>query len=51
MPTFARSYDVSAEGQRFRIVKDMATDANSPPASFVVVLNWCEELKARVLAK
>ncbi len=47
----ARSYDVSPDGQRFLMIKDMPAGnqtANAPPASMVVVLNWFEELKARV---
>lgn len=47
----ARSYDVSSDGQRFLMIKDMtAVDQTSTatPASIVVVLNWFEELKARL---
>ena len=44
-----RSYDVSLDSQRFLVVKE----ANQPgrdtsPPSMVMVLNWIEELKARV---
>ena len=49
--TNQRSYDVSPDGQRFLMIKDMpATDqaSTATPASIVVVLNWHEELKARV---
>lgn len=46
-----RAYDVSADGQRFLMIKD-ATPADqkstAPAASMVVVLNWFEELKAKV---
>ena len=46
-----RSYDVSPDGQRFLVIKE--TPAAGPastvtPASIVVVLNWFEELKARL---
>ena len=44
----ARSYDVSPDGQRCLVIKDMpARDetANATPASMIVVLNWTEELK------
>jgi Tol biopolymer transport system component len=44
-----RYYDVSPDGQRFLMIKDNAAgDPNATPASMVVVLNWSEELKARV---
>ncbi len=44
-----RSYDVSADGQRFLMVKEAAPAAGAePPPGIVVVLNWFEELKARV---
>jgi serine/threonine-protein kinase len=41
-----RDYDVSLDGQRFLMIKD----PTSTP-SMVVVVNWSEELKARVPAK
>jgi len=45
----SRHYDVSADGQRFLMLKASATgDPNATPASMVVVLNWLEELKQRV---
>jgi Tol biopolymer transport system component len=48
----ARSYDVSPDGQRFLFIKDIPTDRSttSTPASIIVVLNWFEELKARLPA-
>jgi hypothetical protein len=50
-PQVGRNYDVSPDGQRFLMIKD-ATPATSsstpPPSQLVVVLNWSEELKARV---
>jgi serine/threonine-protein kinase len=47
-----RTFDVSADGQRFLMVKDESTD--DPTASqgnLVVVLNWVEELKTRLPAR
>jgi serine/threonine-protein kinase len=44
----ARSYDVSADGQRFLFIKDgmpVAADANATPASILVTLNWFSELE------
>ncbi len=44
----SRHYDVSADGQRFLMIKESATsDPNATPASMIVVLNWFEELKAK----
>lgn len=49
---FGRNYDVSADGQRFLIIKDAAQSSQtSTPASLVVVLNWTEELKRAVPAR
>jgi serine/threonine-protein kinase len=48
-----RAYDVSADGQRFLMIKDTAPadpKSSAPAASMVVVLNWFEELKAKVPA-
>jgi eukaryotic-like serine/threonine-protein kinase len=39
----ASNYDVSADGQRFLMIKDGSQDVGS--SSIVVVLNWSEELK------
>jgi eukaryotic-like serine/threonine-protein kinase len=50
--TTGRTYDVSRDGQRFLMVKETGGDGqNSTPASLIVVLNWIEELKARVPVK
>jgi hypothetical protein len=48
-----RGYDISPDGQRFLMIKDAPAEQTSTttPASMVVVLNWFEELKARVPAK
>jgi len=43
--TQSRSYDVSPDGQRFLFIKEQ-TAVTGP--SIVVVLNWVEELKARL---
>jgi serine/threonine-protein kinase len=47
-----RGYDVSADGQRFLMIKDL-TDlgGTSQLASMVFVLNWVEEMKARLPAQ
>jgi Tol biopolymer transport system component len=42
----APNYDVTADGQRFVMVK--ATETGSAPSQLNVVLNWFEELKRRV---
>ena len=52
--TQARSYDVSPDGQRFLMIKDLSAPAQTStgtPASIVVVLNWFEELKRLVPVK
>ena len=47
-----RTYDVSADGQRFLMIKPIATgDQTATLPTMVVVLNWFEELKARVPTK
>jgi len=47
-----RTYDIAPDGQRFLMIKrDVATDQTpSPSTGIVAVLNWVEELKARVPA-
>ena len=47
----ARTYDVSRDGQTFLMIKAAGGDSTSTPAGIVVVLNWVEELKARVPTK
>jgi Tol biopolymer transport system component len=45
----SRSYDVSPDGQRFLMIKDSASgDQPSTLPGIVVVVNWAEELKAKV---
>jgi hypothetical protein len=44
-----RTYDVSADGQRFLMIKDVSVREDTPPPqSITVVQNWVEELKRRV---
>jgi eukaryotic-like serine/threonine-protein kinase len=47
-----RSYDVSADGQRFLMLRETAgTSTSAPLPTMTVVVNWIEELKSRVPAK
>jgi serine/threonine-protein kinase len=49
-----RTYDVSADGQRFLMIKLASAsgqDSTASPPSLVVVEHWTEELKARVGTK
>ena len=51
-PNPSRHYDVSADGQRFLVLKASATgDPNATPVSMVLVEHWFEELKQRVNGK
>ncbi len=45
-PFMSAAFDVSADGQRFLMVKE--TDQAASPTQITVVLNWFEELKRRV---
>jgi Tol biopolymer transport system component len=47
-----RTYDVSPDGQRFLMIKDSTTTGHQSESatSLVVVLNWFEELKAKLPA-
>jgi hypothetical protein len=47
------SYDVSRDGRRFLMLKvsGPSGDGPLPPPRIVVVLNWFEELKAKVPTK
>src|SRR5262249_20316376 len=53
VPQNERTYDVSADGQRFLMIKKAAAaeTADATPPSMVVVINWSEELKQRVAVK
>lgn len=46
-----RTYDVSRDGRRFLMIKPSAVGQGSGSPDINVVLNWTEELKARVAAK
>jgi len=46
----AHPYDVSPDNQRFLMIQETATDRNVAPGGMVVVLNWFEELKAKLPA-
>jgi hypothetical protein len=47
----SRPYDVSSDGQRFLMIKEnVARGQNATSAGMVVVLNWFEELKAKLPA-
>ena len=46
-PNPARHYDVSADGQRFLVLKASAADPNVTPASMIVVEHWLEALSRR----
>ena len=43
-----RTYDVSADGQRFLISDNVMPNSSAGPASLVVVQHWFEELKRLV---
>jgi serine/threonine-protein kinase len=44
-----RTYDVTADGQRFLAIKDPSSnDPDATPQTFTVVLNWIEELKQKL---
>jgi serine/threonine-protein kinase len=47
-----RSYDVSPDGQRFLMIKGIASgDPGATPASMIIVVNWIEELMRLVPMK
>jgi Tol biopolymer transport system component len=53
-PQLGRSYDVTADGKRFLMIKAVEpprSTATSPQSQLMVVLNWQEELKQRVPTK
>jgi Tol biopolymer transport system component len=43
-----REYDVTPDGQRFLVIKQDHVAGDTPQQSFVVVVNWFEELKRLV---
>jgi hypothetical protein len=46
-PVMNANYDVSADGQRFLMVKPTSAQ-DAAPTQINIVLNWIEELKQRV---
>jgi hypothetical protein len=46
----ARSYDVTPDGRRFLFIKGGAPAQNpaTTPVSFVVTLNWLDEIRAKL---
>ena len=44
-------FDVSLDGQRFLFVRLVTEPVPPPPSQMHVVLNWFEELKAKVPSK
>ena len=44
----ARAYDVSPDGERFLMVKEVAVEETSTAPHFILVLNWFEELRRLV---
>ena len=51
-PNAGRNYDVSADGQRFLMIRNAASDDEASPQKpqINVVLNWFTELRERVPA-
>ena len=45
------NFDISPDGQRFLMIKNPELTTQSAPAQINVVLNWFEELKAKVPVK
>jgi hypothetical protein len=45
------SYDVTADGRRFLMMKDSSASGGDQPRRIVVVLNWSEEVRRRVAAQ
>ena len=47
-PAGATNYDVTADGRRFLLTKDISQGSTAPPTEVHLVLNWFEELERRV---
>jgi hypothetical protein len=45
-----RGYDVAPDGQRFLVIKEQSavTDWSAPLPTLMVVLDWFEDLRARM---
>ena len=50
-PNPFRSYDVSGDGKRFLMIKNLSASEKEVRRSLVVVQNWFTELKARMPAR
>jgi len=50
-PAAGRTFDVSLDGQRFLMIKDATETSRRSTANMVVVLNWLEDLRQRVVEK
>ena len=50
-PWWGRMYDISADGQRFLMLKEAGADGTAAPVSIIVVQHWGEELKRLVPTK
>jgi len=48
VPLSGRTYDVSADGQRFLMIKQSVSTNTAAPAQIVVVQHWLEDLKRLV---
>lgn len=49
-PAPARNYDVTSDGRQFLFIRKTEASPAPGPTQVVLVLNWLEELKARVAA-
>jgi eukaryotic-like serine/threonine-protein kinase len=48
IPGLARTFDVSRDGRRFLMIKEGSAGVESRTSAISVVLNWMEELKAKL---
>ena len=48
----AASYDISPDGQRFLMIKSgIGPEQTAAPPTLILIQNWFEELKKRVLVR
>ena len=47
-PAGGRAYDLTPDGERFVMLKSVDGEDGSGSGELILVLNWFEELKARV---